>query len=126
MTGPVTQTGFKAFFNRDRLSPSLAKMPRVLLRIAIGVAAAAQAAGYALVGLLIGGEATTGCMFACREPNPLIGIPILIGTAAAVTLGLGALWWAFVDRYWRTVFKMLGIGGSIGAVLLVVWVLWMG
>lgn len=126
MTDPVTHTGFRAFFNRDRLSPSLAKMPRVLLRIALGLAVTAQAAGLALVGLLIGIKVTTGCMFTCREANPLMGVPILIGTAAAVTLGLGALWWAFVDRYWKTVFRVLGVGGAIGAVLLLFWVLWTG
>lgn len=123
MRGPATQTGLKAFFDRDRLSPSLAEMSQVLLRIAIGVAAAAQAAYLALVSLLLGTKFTTGCLFGCSEPNLLIGIPLLIGTAAAVALGLGALWWAFVDRYWRTVFKTLGVAGSVGAVLLVIAVL---
>lgn len=92
----------------------------MFLRIGAGIAAAVAFGYLAVVGLLLGVTFTTGCLFSSSEPNPLAGIPFLIGTATAVTLGLGALWWAFVDWYWRIALTMLGIAGSIGAVALVV------
>ena len=105
---------------RDRLSPSLSKPPWVFLRIGGGVAGAIGFGYLTLMGLLIGPTITTGCFFGCPdEPNPLVGIPILLGTAAVGTLCLGALWWAFVDRYWKFALAMMGIAGSIGAVYLV-------
>lgn len=107
------------WIERDRLSPSFAESPWVLVRVGMGVADAAVAGSLAAIALLIGVTLTTGCFFSCDDPKPLVGIPFLVATVALVTFGLGALWWGFVDRHWRTVLKTLGIAGSIGAIVLV-------
>jgi hypothetical protein len=117
-------TGRENSIVRDRLTPSLGKPPWVLLRIGGGVAAAVVLGSIALVGYFFGGITATDCFIECGgEPNLLVGIPILLGTAAVGALGLGALWWAFVDRYWKSAFKVIGIAGSIGAIPLVMAVL---
>lgn len=116
----TTDTNLEIRTEGDRWSPALAQPPRVFIRIALGVTAAFVAGCLAVISLLVGVTATTGCLFSCEDPNLLLGIPALVATAALATVSLVALWWALVDRFWATTLKTLMIAGSMGAVALIV------
>ena len=75
--------------------------------------------GHEPVGVGLAGEAPRAFPI-CRVPasHPPRFAPVM--------LGLGSLWWAFVDRYWRVVLPTLGIVGSIGAVAVLVAALVLG
>lgn len=106
-TDRVTQTG------SGRWSPSWAKWPRVLIRIGLGIAAALVAGIGAAIALFFGVIEATGCFIGCNDPAPLVGVPLLALAAGLSTVGLVALWWAIVDRYWKGTLRTLAIVGSI-------------
>lgn len=103
-----------------RLTPSWAEPPKLYARVVLGVIAAAATAFGSFVAMIIGFILTTGCFISCDDPQPLIGIPLLIGASLLAALCLASLWWAFVDRKWRTVVRVLTFLGTISAALLVV------
>lgn len=118
----TTETSRETKVRRDRWSPSLADWPRRWIRIVLGLIAAYVGGHAAFIVLFIGSVVTTGCFFECSGPNPLAGVPILVLSAALLTLTLGALWWAFVDRYWKVALRTLAIIGATVAVGLVIWI----
>lgn len=97
-----------------RLSPSMVRLLWVFVRIVIGSIAAFAAAGLAAAAWFIGAIETTGCFIECGERNLVVGIPSLIASVAMAVVGFGVLWWAFVDRYWSTALRVLGVAGLVG------------
>ncbi|NNF64796.1 MAG: hypothetical protein HKN07_11150 [Acidimicrobiia bacterium] len=102
------------------LTPSWSELPKLYARVILGVIAAGATAFGAFVAMAIGFIVTTGCFFSCDDPQPLIGIPLLLASVGLAAVSLGSLWWAFVDRHWRTVLRVLLFLGAISAALLVV------
>ena len=102
------------------LTPNWSELPKLYARVILGVIAAAATAFGAFVAMAIGYIVTTGCFFSCDDPQPLIGIPLLLAAAGLASVSLGSLWWAFVDRHWRRVVRVLLVLGTIAAALLIV------
>lgn len=102
------------------LTPSWSELPKLYARVLLGVIAAAATAFGAFIAMAIGYIFTTGCFFSCDDPQPLIGIPLLLAAVGLGAVSLGSLWWAFVDRHWRGAVRVLLFLGTISAALLIV------
>lgn len=95
------------FFQRERLTPSLAQGAGLVLRVGIGVAAAGVLGAGAFVALFVGTVTITGCFISCGDQNWPVG---LAGMTVAALLGgcaLAAGWWAVADRGWRLAWRII-------------------
>ena len=52
-------------------------------------------------------------------PAPTAGAPILALAAGLFSVGLAALWWAFVNKHWRNALLSIGAVGVVVAIAMV-------
>lgn len=113
----------RTFFQRERLTPSLAEGAGLIARMGMGVVVAAMLGAGAFVAMFVGTVTITGCFISCSGQDWPVG---LAGMTAAALLGGGALaagWWAVADRGWRIAWRIIAalvvlaaVGLPVGAV----------
>lgn len=112
----MTTTRLETKLERDQITPRLGSFPGVLLRVGLSAILTYLVGIAALAALFVGYIETTGCFMTCEEPNLLAGIPLLVLGGFLAILSLATVWWGLVDRYWRTVTRVLtalAIGSTI-------------
>lgn len=108
------------FWQRDRLVPGWAAGPMLGVRILVGAALAAAAGFSAFVLLFVGTVVATDCFFDCGgDPRPVAGGALLLMAAASGGVGLAALWFAAVDRWWPVAWRLVPAVVVVAATALV-------